>query len=137
MKEAREFTMLTAKDELGPKLGRYLEQLTQGKYSEVLVDDNLNPMIVHESKPNDPISPNELSKGALDQLYLAARLAICDLIFPEKCLPLFMDDPFVTFDPNRRDAALELCKELSEDRQIILYTCHEGYDEFADRVIEL
>jgi uncharacterized protein YhaN len=68
---------------------------------------------------------------------LAARLALCDLIFGEKLPPLLMDDPFVKFDPARREAALQLCKELASDRQIILFTCHDGYDSFADHVIEL
>lgn len=137
MQESREHTMSTAKDELGPKMSVYLDQLTHGRFSDIVVDENLNPLIIHDSKPDKPISPDELSKGTRDQLYFAARLALCDLIFPGKSLPLLMDDPFVTFDPNRRDAALELCKELAKDRQIILFTCHEGYDEYADRVIAL
>jgi len=51
--------------------------------------------------------------------------------------PLLMDDPFVKFDPQRREAALALCQKLANDRQIILFTCHEGYDGFADKVVDM
>jgi uncharacterized protein YhaN len=80
---------------------------------------------------------DELSQGARDQVYLSARLALSDLIFGDARPPLLMDDPFVKFDPERREAALKLCKDLAADRQIILFTCHDGYDAFADHVIEL
>ena len=49
-----------------------------------------------------------LSAGALDQLYLAVRLAICELVLPpEKHVPLILDDVFASFDDQRLAAALE------------------------------
>ena len=137
MRQAREHTMSTVQDELGPRIGTYLKRLTHDRYEEVLVDDDLKLSVSHASKPGEAISPEELSQGTRDQLYLAARLALCDTIFQEARPPLLMDDPFETFDPDRRDAAMKLCKELAADRQIILFTCHNGYDKYADQVIPL
>jgi uncharacterized protein YhaN len=137
VREAREASMSTAKDELEPRLNRYLERVTGGRYDGATVDSELRLHIPHHSKEGGPIEMDELSRGTQDQVYLSARLALCDLIFGEAHPPLLMDDPFVKFDPARREAALKLCKELAADRQIILFTCHDGYDSFADHVIEL
>lgn len=137
MRRAREYTMRTVQDELGPRIGAYVKRLTNERYKEVMVGDNLQLSVSHASKHGEAISSEELSQGTRDQLYLAARLALCDTIFQKARPPLLMDDPFVTFDPDRRDAAMRLCKELAVDHQIILFTCHDGYDEYADRVISL
>lgn len=137
MRKAREDSMSTAQDELEPRLSGYLEQVTGGRYDRAQVDDELRLQILHPSKELGPIEMGELSQGTRDQVYLAARLALCDLIFGDARPPLLMDDPFVKFDPHRREGALELCKDLAADRQIILFTCHNGYDAYADHVIEL
>ena len=40
-----------------------------------------------------------LSAGALDQLYLAVRLAICELVLPpEKQVPIVLDDALAKVD---------------------------------------
>ena len=129
--------MRTARDELGPRMAAYLERLTIGRYSQVQVDESLEPALVHPSKEMGPIETDEMSQGTLDQVFLAARLALCDLLFGDARPPLLMDDPFVKFDAERREAALGLCQELAKHRQIILFTCHEGYDQYADKVIDL
>jgi len=137
MREARTGAMRTARDELAPRMAAYLERLTIGRYSQVQVDESLEPVLVHPSKETGPIETDEMSQGTLDQIYLAARLSLCDILFGEARPPLLMDDPFVKFDPERRSAALELCRELSSDRQILLFTCHDGYDQYASSVIDL
>ena len=64
-----------------------------------------------------------LSSGTADQLYLAARLAICDLALPAHT-PLTLDDALVSFDDTRLRSALELLSEQGKTRQILLFSCH-------------
>ena len=67
-----------------------------------------------------------LSQGAADQLYLAVRLAICDMVLPaDKRVPLILDDALVTFDDERLHAALDYLLEESQRRQILLFTCQK------------
>ena len=74
-----------------------------------------------------------LSQGAADQLYLAVRLAICDMVLPEeKSIPLVLDDALVSFDDERCQAATELLLKLSETRQILLLTCHHREAAFLN-----
>ena len=67
-----------------------------------------------------------LSQGAADQLYLAVRLAICDLVLPQdKHVPLILDDAFLSFDDDRLHAALNYLLQEGENRQILLFTCQQ------------
>ena len=108
---------------LGEKAASIFTKLTKGKYNKVLLDRKLIP----SAQENGAILSHEvhsLSQGAADQLYLAVRLAICDLVLPaENCVPIFLDDALVTFDDERMAAVLDLLVELSEHRQILLFTC--------------
>ena len=72
-----------------------------------------------------------LSAGTADQLYLALRLALCELTLPaaDPC-PLILDDVLTAFDDERAAAALTLLRELAEERQILLFTCHPRESAF-------
>ena len=49
-----------------------------------------------------------LSQGTADQLYLAVRLAVCELVLPaEEPCPLVLDDALANFDDGRCALALE------------------------------
>ena len=72
-----------------------------------------------------------LSAGAADQLYLAVRLAICDLVLPsDTCPPIVLDDALANYDDERCAAALRLLRREAEHRQILLFTCHSREAEF-------
>jgi uncharacterized protein YhaN len=137
LREVRDHILETAQNELEPRLGMYLARLTEGRYQHAYVNEDLQVQVQLNSDHNRLVGVEEMSSGTRDQVYLAARLALCDMIFQDARPPLLMDDPFIKFDPKRREAALRLCKELSRERQIILFTCHDGYDAFADQVILL
>ena len=64
-----------------------------------------------------------LSDGTRSQLYLAVRLAICQLVLTEEPCPLILDDVLAAFDDKRAKDTLRLLRELSQERQIILLTC--------------
>ena len=57
----------------------------------------------------------------MDQLYFALRLAIAQELTPDA--PLILDDAFVRFDDDRLTKALELLKEESTQRQVLIFTC--------------
>jgi DNA repair exonuclease SbcCD ATPase subunit len=136
--EAKEQTMRSARDDLEPRIGRYLGAVTQGRYDSVEAGDDLNLRVFSREK-GDWLAPDdgELSRGAVDQLYLAARLALIDLFYRDARPPLLLDDPFVKFDPGRREQAMALCKEIARRHQVVLLTCHDDYDGMADHVVEL
>jgi DNA repair exonuclease SbcCD ATPase subunit len=138
IEEAKEQTMRSARDELEPRIGAYFCRITQDRYTQVEADDDLN-LRVFSSEKGGWITPEsgELSRGTVDQLYLAARLALLDLLYCDAKPPLLLDDPFVKFDPDRREQAIALCKEIAQDHQVLFFTCHDDYDEAAEWKVKL
>ena len=109
--------------ELGKRAAAYFSALTGGKYDAVALDRSFRALTT-ESGDSAAHDAALLSQGASDQLYLALRLAICDMVLPEdKHVPLVLDDALINFDDARCRAALELLLRASGTRQIILLTC--------------
>ena len=110
---------------LGARAAEIFSALTGGKYAKVLLSRDLT---LSAEAAGDPMSRSIqlLSQGAADQLYLAVRLAICDMVLPaDKRVPLILDDALVTFDDERLHAALDYLLEESQRRQILLFTCQK------------
>lgn len=108
---------------LGERAAALFGALTGGKYNKVLLDRAFRAL-VDEDGASVSRDAALLSQGAADQLYLAVRLAICDLVLPaEKNIPLVLDDALINFDDTRCANALELLLRESEKRQILLLTC--------------
>ncbi|MBR4972325.1 MAG: AAA family ATPase [Oscillospiraceae bacterium] len=61
------------------------------------------------------------SEGTIDQLYLALRLAVARELTPTA--PLVLDDALVRFDDARHAAAMDILRQESQDKQVILFTC--------------
>ena len=108
---------------LSRRAGELFSRLTGGKYGQVLLDRDLSAQ-AGESGEIVAHDAQLLSLGALDQLYLAVRLAICETVLPgSDPIPLVLDDALVRFDDARCRAALDLLYEESKTRQILLFTC--------------
>ncbi len=115
---------------LGRRAGEIMARLTGGKYAVLSFSRELDASAKREG---DTVAHEKafLSEGTADQLYLALRLAICELALPEGCsCPIILDDALVNFDDERMGYALELLEEMAEKRQIILFSCHDREEIF-------
>ena len=109
---------------LGRRAAEIFNRLTDGAYGGVVLDRALRAA-AEPAGTGVPRDAGFLSAGAADQLYLAVRLAICDLVLPpEKAVPIVLDDALSSFDDARCAAALACLREAAEKRQILLFTCH-------------
>ena len=116
--------------ELGRKAAQIFAELTEGKYSGVVLDRAFH---LSAEPTGDTLYRDAalLSAGTADQLYLATRLAICDLVLPEEHrVPIILDDALANFDDARAAAALRWLKEEAKHRQILLFTCHSREGDF-------
>ena len=108
--------------ELNRRAGGYLSRLTGGKYDRLTLNRELEGAA---AQAGDPMTRSALylSQGTVDQLYLAVRLAVCDLCLPQRP-PIVLDDALADFDDGRAAQGLALLRELAEEQQVLLFTCH-------------
>ena len=117
---------------LGERAASIFTNLTGGRYNRVLLDRSMTP----SAQQADQLSPHEaeqLSQGTADQLYLAVRLAICEMVLPsDKAVPILLDDALVNFDDQRMAAALDYLLEVSARHQILLFTCQKREGDYLN-----
>jgi hypothetical protein len=108
---------------LNRRAGELLSRLTGGAYDQVSLTRQFEALARGQGDVN-PHTLLELSRGTADQVYLAVRLAVCQLALAgDDPAPLVLDDALVAFDDHRLSLALDLLQELSAQRQILLFTC--------------
>ncbi len=92
------------------------------------------------------VTPDKLSEGERDQLYLALRVASLEHFLAKGSpIPLVVDDVLVNFDDKRARAAIEVLAHLSKTTQVLLFTHHTTIRDLAKdavpaedlRVVEL
>ena len=105
----------------------YLSRMTGGRYHNLTMseDFSLRALAGEEETLHDAIWRSD---GTVDQLYLALRLAVAEELTPEA--PLILDDALVRFDDTRMAEAVQLLREMADEKQIILFTC-QGREQQA------
>lgn len=116
---------------LNRRAGELFAALTGGKYDRVTLTRQFEAL-GEEAGAITPRRAIALSQGTADQLYLAVRLAVCELALPaEDPAPLVLDDALLSFDDARMARALEVLAAEGARRQILLFTCHGREADWA------
>ena len=119
-------------DQVGIRLKRrtseILSEITGGKYREVLMDEELHMSV---NTGDRTVSIERLSRGTLEQIYFALRMAAGELFCKEEPFPVILDDVFGMYDEDRLAAALRWLHK--ENRQVIISTCHKREMEILDK----
>ena len=111
--------------ELGRVAARYMSEVTGGRYEDVFINRDFS---ARTRTRGDAVARDAeyLSAGTLDLMYLAVRLAVCELALPEgEPCPLILDDALVNLDETRFRQAIQLLKQIARKRQVILFTCRQ------------
>ncbi len=114
----------------------HLGRITGGRYTGLLLGDRDDPNRLQLRAPHlpGPTTVEEpISTGTREQVYLALRLAILELLEGEgEPLPLILDEVLVNWDAERRARAFDLFQEVARRRQVFLFTCHEPFAREAE-----
>lgn len=108
--------------------------LTNGKYSDVVIDEDMNITVVEAENKERNINIEHLSGGTLDQLYLSLRVGLGNILSGNQNIPLIFDDSFVQYDSKRLRNSIDMLAKESERRQVILFTCQEREKEMAQQM---
>lgn len=113
----------------------FFNTMTEGRYPRVIAPLDGGEIQV-ERADTSRISPQVLSRGTAEQLYLSMRLALvreyANHVDP---LPVVFDDIFVNFDPSRSRTSLHALRDLCGTHQVLLFTCHPHLVKQVEEVL--
>ena len=112
-------------------LSRNINEITNGKYKHVMVQDD-NGLVV-ELENGNYVEANRLSVGTIDQLYLSLRLSMTEDLSKEK-MPIILDEAFAYYDTQRLENILKYLVNIHPDRQILIFTCTEREKEIFEKL---
>ena len=117
-------------------VSRLLAQMTGGKYVEFDRSGGGKPHVLIRRADGVERTPDQLSTGTREQLYLAIRLAYV-LHYCEKNqpLPIVIDDVLVNFDEVRTRQTLATLVDVSRSAQVLFFTCHPHTVRLAQEVV--
>lgn len=116
---------------LNKKVGSIIKGITGSRYTEVKITEKLD-IKVTDPKTHKLVDIERLSGGTIDQIYFATRFGIIDTIMKGANTPLILDDCFIQYDNKRLANILEFLAKEANNRQIILFTCHEREKEIFE-----
>lgn len=113
------------------KTSEIFKTLTGGRYTSASISKSFDISVTQA----DVFGSKEvgyLSSGTADQAYLSLRLALSDLICDDgNILPVMLDDVLTQYDDPRMTDAVKFLKDYSQNKQIILFTCHSSVSDAA------
>ena len=111
------------------RVSEILEQLTEGRYNRIALDDRMQVKI---NTPSRLLDLNQVSFGTMNQIYFALRMAAGEMMAGGEELPIILDEPFAMYDDERLEAALRWLHDSG--RQVILFTCQRREKEIWDQI---
>lgn len=111
---------LEMSDEMNGEISKWISLLTKGTYDSARLDKDGKLWILAEERE---VLPESLSRGTLEQIYLALRLAVGSVLMQEEDMPIFLDEAFAMYDDVR---LAETLKALAKTKkQIFIFTCQK------------
>ncbi|MDQ7781834.1 MAG: AAA family ATPase [Desulfomonilaceae bacterium] len=107
------------------KASEIFRHITGDTYDRILFpldDDQVKAERVDQSR----VEERHLSRGTLEQVYLALRLAHLEILGAEEPMPVMMDDILVNFDPSRARRTASALAGFADRTatQVLFFTCH-------------
>lgn len=113
---------------LNEKASEVLSKITGGKYEMLFVDEKLRMSLYTQGRR---ISIDQVSRGTIEQIYFALRMAASEILHEEE-YPVILDDTFVYYDDKRLENTLRWLKE--NKKQVLLFTCQKREGEILKRL---
>lgn len=114
--------------DLDEKVSEILAEITDKKYERVLIDEELH---MHLYSQGRKIPVEQVSRGTLEQVYFALRMASAAVLYEEE-YPVVLDDTFVFYDDKRLEKTLIWLAE--HKKQVLLFTCQKREMEALEKL---
>lgn len=100
---------------------KYAKQLKLDMLGKLTFDTDLAMQIEQEGANHEL---EYFSRGYQDLFQFTMRLALVEVLFEQEKPFLILDDPFTHFDENKVNFVSGVLKTVSEQYQVIYFTCH-------------
>ena len=77
------------------------------------------------------IPAERLSRGTVEQIYFAVRMAAAE-VMEEESMPVILDDVFAFYDDKRLECVLKWLSR--QKKQVIIFTCHKREEEILRQI---
>ena len=108
----------------------YLSQMTSGIYRFDVDPRRTELSIVSEEGPKNL---KQCSSGLRAQVLLSIKLAIAREMGSGE-VPVILDDVLLPFDSERKEGACKAISSLSNEMQVIMFTCDDDVAEIAEKL---
>lgn len=113
---------------LQSRMEEILGEITEGKYCRIILDDQMK---IHLLTRDRQVSLYQLSRGTVEQVYFALRMAVSEVLCEEP-LPILLDDVFAMYDEKRLEQTLFWLDQRGG--QILIFTCHRREMELLEKM---
>ena len=110
------------------RISQILGEITGGKYTEILIDADLHITV---NTGERTVALENLSRGTVEQIYFALRMAAGELLCGQEKLPVFLDEVFGMYDEERLSLVLKWLAK--ENRQVIISSCRQREEEILKK----
>ena len=122
---------------LAAAVGEQLALLTEQRWQAVNVDAEHFAVSLLGGERPDFVGLDAVSHGTRDQVALLLRVALSGILSESgESVPLLLDEPLITADPERREAAVRFLSGLALRHQLLITTSDPGLAELVSTASE-
>lgn len=116
-------------DALDGRVSEIMTRITGGKYTRLLVEEPLKMSLILSD--GRKVGLERLSRGTVEQIYFALRMAAGELLYEEE-YPVILDDTFAYYDDERLARTLAWLWE--QRKQVVIFTCQKREEEILQKL---
>lgn len=120
--------------EIQPRLTQYLAALTDRRVASAKPDGARGMLLTAPDGKSGPFQ--KLPHPLKDHVYAALRLTLVERVAGYKRLPIFVDDAFAPFEPQRRALIGKMLKGIATQTQVIHRMAERPPDGTADTILQ-
>lgn len=103
---------------------RTLHRIAGGRLGRVQLDEGFEPAHISPDLAESPVTIESVSGGEREQIYLATRLALADVITKDQRQLVVLDDVLTATDAGRLARIMTILEEAAQRMQVLILTCH-------------
>jgi DNA repair exonuclease SbcCD ATPase subunit len=101
-----------------------LQRIAGRRLGRIQVSETFEPSTVVPESMQEAVTLDNLSGGEQEQLYLATRLALAEVLGKEERQLVVLDDVLTATDTGRLARIMNVLEEAAQRLQILILTCH-------------